>query len=375
MTSAAENDHPLPDDPQLRISSCGALLWHADQLVWHDTLTHRRFAVGEGADDVLRCFITWQPLSLLYKRAHDDEHAETLVAIAERLRAANILVTRHSERHRAEHANEVAWHPWGRLVAIFHTETRTLRDQPFLTAKADQERLRERLDTAPPPPASREMPTTHRVPLTAGAAQWTRSDFLDVLSQRRSTREFRDEPVPFEAISALLRWAGGITEIDEPTQTVFKTSPSGGGRHPTEIYLHAHRVAGLRGGSYHLNTAKNELELIGPGCSPDVLVEMLGGQDWVADSGCVVFFTSVLPRSMWKYSTPRTYRMLHVDIGHLSQTVYLLATALGLGVTFTAAIQDEKLEELLGIDATHELVMGCSVIGMPHDVTSVKYRE
>jgi SagB-type dehydrogenase family enzyme len=82
-----------------------------------------------------------------------------------------------------------------------------------------------------------------------------------------------------------------------------------------------------------------------------------------------VFFTCVLARSMWKYSTPRTYRMLHVDVGHLSQTVYLLAAALGLGVTFTAAIQDERLEDLLGVDPAYELVMGCSVIGIPTRTT------
>jgi SagB-type dehydrogenase family enzyme len=83
----------------------------------------------------------------------------------------------------------------------------------------------------------------------------------------------------------------------------------------------------------------------------------------------------VLERSTWKYSTPRTYRMLHLDVGHLSQTVYLLAAALGLGLTFTAAIQDEKLEEFLGIDSAHELVMGCSVIGLPISTTSIEHGE
>src|SRR5690349_15015479 len=142
-------------DPRLRISACGALLWHADQLVWHDTLTHRRFAVGEDADVVLRCFTTWQSLSQVRKHARDEDHAEFLVEVTERLRAANILVTWQSERHRVEDANEAAWSRWGRLVALFHTETRNLRDQRFLTTDADQERLRDRLDHEPPPPASR----------------------------------------------------------------------------------------------------------------------------------------------------------------------------------------------------------------------------
>jgi SagB-type dehydrogenase family enzyme len=355
-------------DPRLRISSCGALLWHADQLVWYDTLTHRRFAIGGEADVVLRCFTTWTPLSRLREHARDDDHAEFLVAIAERLRTAHVLVTWKSERHRVEDANQDAWSRWGRLVALFHNETRNLRDQPFISTDADQERLRDRLDHEPPPPVSRELVTAHRVPLAGtdpDAVSWARTDFLDVLSHRRSTRRFSGEPVPFEAISALLRRAGGITGLDEPTQTAFKTSPSGGGRHPTEIYLHAHRVTGLRGGLYHLNTRRDELELIGPPQPPDALVRLLGDQAWVADSGCLVLYTSVLARSTWKYSTPRTYRMLHLDAGHLSQTVYLLAAALGLGATFTAAMRDETVEDLLGIDAADELVMGCSVIGTP----------
>lgn len=361
-------------DPRLRISSCGALLWHADQLVWHDTLTHRRFAIGEEADAVLRCFTTWTPLSAVRAHARDDDHAEFLVGIAERLRAAHVLISWKSERHRVEDANQDTWTRWGRLVALFHNETRNLRDQPFITTDADQERLRDRLDHEPPPPVSRELVTAHRVPLAdvelgTDTDPWARTDFLDVLSHRRSTRRFSGAPVPFAAVSALLRRAGGITGLDEPTQTAFKTSASGGGRHPTEMYLHAHRVTGLRAGLYHLNTRRDELELIGPPRPPDALVSLLGDQEWVADSGCLVFYTSVLARSTWKYSTPRTYRMLHLDAGHLSQTVYLLAAALGLGTTFTAAIRDEVLEDLLGIDAVTELVMGCSVIGTPTRAT------
>jgi hypothetical protein len=40
-------------------------------------------------------------------------------------------------------------------------------------------------------------------------------------------------------------------------------------------------------------------------------------QPRTADSGCVLFYTCVMARR-WKYSTPRTYRMVHVDVDHLS---------------------------------------------------------
>lgn len=354
----------------LRVSSYGVLLRQADRLVWHDTLDHRRFVLGEDADPVLRCFTTWQPLSHVRTRARDEDHARFLVAAAERLHAANVLVARDSERHRVEDAQEDAWQRWGRLAALFHTETRNLRDQRFLLPELDQQRLRQRLAEEPAPPVCREVPTSVRAALApADNASWVRSEFLDVLAHRRSSRRFSGEPVPFEAVSALLHWGCGINGLHEPTQTAFKTSASGGGRHPTEIYLHAHRVSGLASGMYHLNTRRNELELLGPAQTTGNLVELLGSQEWAADSGCVVFYTSVLARSMWKYSTPRTYRMLHIDVGHLSQTMYLLGAALGLGATFTAAIQDEKLEGLLGIDGAHETVMGCTVIGTPAPTT------
>ncbi|MBE1462216.1 nitroreductase family protein [Kibdelosporangium phytohabitans] len=78
----------------------------------------------------------------------------------------------------------------------------------------------------------------------------------------------------------------------------------------------------------------------------------------------MLFYTSVFGRNQWKYSNiARSYRVLLLDVGHLSQTVYLVTTALGLGMTFTAACRDEIIEEPLGFDAATEAVMGCAAIG------------
>ena len=46
--------------------------------------------------------------------------------------------------------------------------------------------------------------------------------------------------------------------------------------------------------------------------------------------------------------------MVHLDVGHLSQTMYLSATDLGLGCFVTAAISDRAVEEALALPALRE---------------------
>jgi hypothetical protein len=78
---------------------------------------------------------------------------------------------------------------------------------------------------------------------------------------------------------------------------------------------------------------------------------------------CLVFYTSILARNIWKYKTARSYRTLLLDVGHLDQTLLLSAAALGLGATFTAALRDEAVEKILAFDLATELVMGSAVVG------------
>lgn len=66
---------------------------------------------------------------------------------------------------------------------------------------------------------------------------------------------------------------------------------------------------------------------------------------------------------MWKYKTPRGYRIVMKDVGHLSQTFYLVASWLKLGAFFTGHLKDELVEERLCIDKEKEIVCGLSGIG------------
>jgi SagB-type dehydrogenase family enzyme len=158
-----------------------------------------------------------------------------------------------------------------------------------------------------------------------------------------------------------LKHAGGRLAAD--SGSVFKTSPSGGARHPTETYVYANRVRGLETGIYHYAADGHLLEDLDRRVSPAALIAAVGDQEWVADAGAVIFYTSIRARAAWKYDMGRALRALFLDLGHLSQTVYLLAAALGIRVTFTAALRDESVEELLACDPVQEIVLSASVLG------------
>ncbi len=65
------------------------------------------------------------------------------------------------------------------------------------------------------------------------------------LFQRRSVREFRDEPLSLSEVSQLLWAAQGLTGTDG-----CRTAPSAGALYPLEVYVVAGNVKGLKPGVY-----------------------------------------------------------------------------------------------------------------------------
>jgi SagB-type dehydrogenase family enzyme len=73
--------------------------------------------------------------------------------------------------------------------------------------------------------------------------------------------------------------------------------------------------------------------------------------------------TSVLPRIRWRYRFARAYRTLLLETGHFGQTFCLVATWLGLAPFTTAALDDEAIEEHLGLDGGSESVLYAMGVG------------
>jgi SagB-type dehydrogenase family enzyme len=145
----------------------------------------------------------------------------------------------------------------------------------------------------------------------------------------------------------------------------LKTSPSGGARHPVEVYPLVLRVETLEPGVYHYSVRNDALRRVRAGLHEDELVRAFAGFRWFADAPIAFVMTAVLERSMWKYRHSHAYRVLLLDAGHLGQTFHLICTELGLAPFTSAALNDAFIEDLLGLDVSREVALYGAATGWP----------
>ncbi len=192
------------------------------------------------------------------------------------------------------------------------------------------------------------------------------SEFARALLTRKTHRKFSGEQIPLSAISTLLYYTWGVTgKIAAPPfgRLFHKTSPSGGARHPGEVYLLAMRVEGLTQGLYHYDGLHHSLARLRSVKATKKAVAYAAGQEFVGEASALFIMTAVFPRTQWKYRFARTYRVVLLETGHLCQTFCLVATWLGLAPFCTAAFQDTLIEKELGLDGIRESALYLAGVG------------
>lgn len=165
------------------------------------------------------------------------------------------------------------------------------------------------------------------------------------INQRRSIRDYVNNPLNLNEIAQLLWAAQGIT--DEATGK--RAAPSAGATYPLELYLVAGNVDGLSPGLYQYRPHNHDLTLLKQGDLQDALAEAALDQESVSDAAAVILFTAIYERTTQRYGE-RGVRYVHIETGHAAQNVYLQAEALGLGTVVVGAFDDQTLRELMGLE-------------------------
>jgi SagB-type dehydrogenase family enzyme len=121
-------------------------------------------------------------------------------------------------------------------------------------------------------------------------------------------------------------------------------------------------VRGLEAGVFHYEVPEASLALLRRGDPTDRLHEACCGQEYARQAAIVVLISAVIERTKRKYGD-RGYRYVLLDIGHLSQNLYLACTTLGLAIVTTCGFFDDEAADLLGIDGCDEAVFYVAFIG------------
>jgi len=166
------------------------------------------------------------------------------------------------------------------------------------------------------------------------------------LLERRSIREYGNEPLTLSEISQLLWSAQGTTKS-------FRTAPSAGALYPLEIYIVAVNVKDLLPGIYKYKTQGHKLITVMKGDKRAEVFNAAFHQSPVKEAPAIIIFSAVFKRTTVKYGE-RGERYVHMEAGHAAQNVYLQAVSLELGTVVIGAFNDDELKKAMNMPKEEE---------------------
>lgn len=171
------------------------------------------------------------------------------------------------------------------------------------------------------------------------------ASLLEALSNRRSSREYRNDPLPLALLSNLLWAANGVNRSDGG-----RTAPSALNAQEIDI------VVALPDGAYRFNAVSHALELI---CAQD-LRRVTGYQDFVDDAPLDLVYVADHAR-MKRVPVAQRLSFASVAAGAIAQNVYLFAASAGLATVIRAWIDREAIAHALGFPHEQQVLLSQTV--------------
>jgi len=231
----------------------------------------------------------------------------------------------------------------------------------------------DHLDAGHPPAMVKDVEGTRSVSLETYPSLELRMDLAECLAERRSIRAYSDRPLEKRQLEQFLQLtarAHALVEVEGLGSISIRNYPSGGARYPLELYPVVYTVQGLEPGIYHYHPYHHRLATLD---SDDALRRDLlfaartrmGDPRTLTGTPAVLFLvTAVFARTCWKYrGIP--YHLILQEVGALYQTMYLVATMLGLAPCAVGAFPELAVAELLHIDSRDEAQVGLFALGVP----------
>jgi putative peptide maturation dehydrogenase len=275
------------------------------------------------------------------------------------------------ERDEALHSNE-----WNLYAALYHYMTQWSgvegredeEDLMLLHARSKAAAQAVVAEYGLPPREFAEVHSDHVLSLPGIDRE---GEFYRSLMARRTTRAFDpDTPMTLAQLDTVLRYVFGCHGYGMNMADVVcikRTSPSGGGLHPIEVYPIVSNATGVEPGIYHYNARDHSLARLRAGEAAELqqmATAFMGGQSFFGTAHVSFVLTARFYRNHWKYRRhQKAYAGILMDAAHLSQTLYLVSAELGIGAFVTIAINGRDIEKRFGLDGVREGVIAMAGCG------------
>lgn len=194
------------------------------------------------------------------------------------------------------------------------------------------------------------------------------SPFTTVLEGRTSTRHYGGPPPTVDRIAEFLYRVARVRTMSDPDAIPYPTSsrpyPTGGAGYDLEIYLTVHRCEGLAQGSYHYDPVEHRLVELAtdPADHAKLLAWSVRSARLRAQPDILITLTSRFQRLSWKYRSI-AYAATLKNVGVLYQTMYLVATAMGLGACALGAGDADLATRAFRLNHLEESSVGEFLVG------------
>lgn len=171
---------------------------------------------------------------------------------------------------------------------------------------------------------------------------------MEVLKERKTTREFKADPLPMQVLSNLLWAAFGVNRPDGR-----RTAPSAMNWQEIDIYVT------LQSAAYRYDAKQNKLE---PVAAKDVR-SSTGGQPFVATAPLNLVYVADLAKARIPDVEART-RFTNADAGFIAQNVYLFCASEGLGTVVRGLVDQATVTQALNLRPDQKVILA-QTVGYP----------
>lgn len=361
-TGAVFAGPPVAEDWPVRLSKFSLLRTHQDRLVLESPRSALRVVPRD--ERALALLGALGARTTARQLAGRDWTIDQLTAVLGHLVATGLVETAADQDRLPSEADPVL-RQWDFHDLLFHSRVRSGRFDDALGAVYP---YRGDID---PLPAVKPVPDGTSIDLPEpdfDAVVGQDAPLTAVLEARRSVRGFGSAAIRLDQLGELCfraaRVRARLQAPDGEEEVASRPYPSGGGLYELEFYLTVRRCVALDPGIYYYDGVAHRLVLVN--AAPADREAMLAVAARATGTGSVpdvlVTLTSRFQRLAWRYRS-LAYATTLRNTGVVYQTLYLVATAMGLGGCGLGNGDADLAARVLGLDYYRESSVGDFMLG------------
>jgi len=221
------------------------------------------------------------------------------------------------------------------------------------------------------PAALRPARNTARLPLAKfdlNAISECDLPFTSVLEKRHSVREYDEAPLSALELGEFLYRAARVrsTSKMEEIEYITRPFPAAGSLHELEFYLLVNRCDGIPPAFYRYDGLSHELEHVSDPSSETrrLATDAAWSAAMKSEPQILVILAARFSRIYSKYESI-AYSLVLKDVGVVYQTMYLVATAMGLGGCALGGGSSDGFCRIAGTNYWEESSVGEFILGKP----------